>query len=77
MRYRVPIWCLHVVAERGGIEVTIDEPILAETTEATEAAVLALTGRINDNFSARILERPELWLWMHDRWKGAPPTRQL
>ena len=30
----------------------------------------ALTTRINDVISRRIAERPELWLWMHDRWKG-------
>lgn len=28
-----------------------------------------LTERINDAISHRIRERPELWLWMHDRWK--------
>jgi tetraacyldisaccharide 4'-kinase len=28
-----------------------------------------LTERINDVISQRIRERPELWLWMHDRWK--------
>jgi KDO2-lipid IV(A) lauroyltransferase len=28
-----------------------------------------LTERINDVLSRRIRERPELWLWMHDRWK--------
>lgn len=31
---------------------------------------VALTKRINDVISARIAARPELWLWMHDRWKG-------
>jgi KDO2-lipid IV(A) lauroyltransferase len=30
----------------------------------------ALTKRINDVISRRIAARPELWLWMHDRWKG-------
>jgi lauroyl/myristoyl acyltransferase len=28
-----------------------------------------LTEHINDVISRRIRERPELWLWMHDRWK--------
>ncbi|MEO8381502.1 MAG: tetraacyldisaccharide 4'-kinase [Acidobacteriota bacterium] len=38
----------------------------------TEAGMdpVELTARINDVISRRILERPELWLWMHDRWKG-------
>jgi len=29
-----------------------------------------LTRRINDVISQRIAAHPELWLWMHDRWKG-------
>jgi KDO2-lipid IV(A) lauroyltransferase len=29
-----------------------------------------LTRLINDTISRRIAGRPELWLWMHDRWKG-------
>jgi KDO2-lipid IV(A) lauroyltransferase len=40
-----------------------------ELTDADNAAV-ALTARINDVLSRRIAARPELWLWMHDRWKG-------
>jgi KDO2-lipid IV(A) lauroyltransferase len=42
------------------------------TDELTEAErdPIALTTRINDVISRRIAARPELWLWMHDRWKG-------
>jgi len=29
-----------------------------------------LTRHMNDVLSRRIADRPELWLWMHDRWKG-------
>lgn len=35
-----------------------------------ESDAVALTRRINDVISRRIEARPELWLWMHDRWKG-------
>lgn len=72
IRYGVPIWCLHVVAGAQDIEVAIDPPILPDGAAELEQAVAAITARINEQFSRRILERPELWLWMHDRWKGAP-----
>lgn len=72
LRFGIPIWCLHVVASDGPIDVTIDPPILARSEGDDEAAVAATTARINALFSRRIHERPELWLWMHDRWKGAP-----
>ena len=35
-----------------------------------ESNPIALTRRINEVISRRIEARPELWLWMHDRWKG-------
>lgn len=43
-----------------------------EESWPTEAGMdpVELTARINDAISRRIHERPELWLWMHDRWKG-------
>jgi lauroyl/myristoyl acyltransferase/tetraacyldisaccharide-1-P 4'-kinase len=41
-----------------------------EPVHAAEVAdPVQLTERINDVISRRIRERPELWLWMHDRWK--------
>ena len=45
--------------------VEFEEPIHA----AEFADPVALTERINEVISRRIRERPELWLWMHDRWK--------
>ena len=42
-----------------------EEPIRA----ATFTDPVQLTEHINDVISRRIRERPELWLWMHDRWK--------
>lgn len=41
-----------------------------ESIRAGEIAdPVLLTERINDVISRKIRERPELWLWMHDRWK--------
>ncbi len=72
IRFGVPIWCLHAVADRDGLEVSIDPPLLPLPGAAGDEAVAALTAEINERFSRRILDQPELWLWMHDRWKGAP-----
>lgn len=72
LRFGVPIWCLHAVADRDGLEVSFDAPIVPAPGLEGEAAVAAITAEINDRFSRRILDQPELWLWMHDRWKGAP-----
>jgi tetraacyldisaccharide 4'-kinase len=47
-----------------------EEPIRVDQLTDDERDPVALTRRINDVISRRIRERPELWLWMHDRWKG-------
>lgn len=47
-----------------------DEPIRVAQLTEEEKDPLALTTRINDVISRRIIARPDLWLWMHDRWKG-------
>jgi lauroyl/myristoyl acyltransferase/tetraacyldisaccharide-1-P 4'-kinase len=46
--------------------VEFEEPIQTEAGMDAEE----LTARINAVIARRIHERPELWLWMHDRWKG-------
>ena len=47
-----------------------EDPIHADHLSDDERNPVKLTARINDVISRRIAERPEWWLWMHDRWKG-------
>lgn len=47
-----------------------EEPIRVDELAEEERSVAALTNRINEIIGRRIAERPDLWLWMHDRWKG-------
>ena len=47
-----------------------EEPIRADLLTEAERDPVELTKRINDVISRRIHARPDLWLWMHDRWKG-------
>ena len=47
-----------------------EEPIRADLLSEAERDPVALTKRINEMISRRIHARPDLWLWMHDRWKG-------
>ena len=48
----------------------LEEPIRADLLTEAERDPVALTKRINDVIGRRIHARPDLWLWMHDRWKG-------
>lgn len=47
-----------------------EEPIRVDQLSEAESDPAALTTRINHIISRRIASQPELWLWMHDRWKG-------
>lgn len=53
-----------------------EEPIYSEQIEAEGLDAEALTSRINEIISRRILAHPELWLWMHDRWKWTEESEQ-
>ena len=53
-----------------GHQLEFEEPIRVDQLTDDERDPVHLTKRINDVISARITARPELWLWMHDRWKG-------
>ena len=46
------------------------ESIRAGQFAEDENGAEMLTQQMNDVISRRIADRPELWLWMHDRWKG-------
>jgi KDO2-lipid IV(A) lauroyltransferase len=56
-----------------GHRLEFEEPIRIDQLSSDEKNAEALTKRINDVISRRIAARPELWLWMHDRWKGNAP----
>ncbi|MEK6374617.1 MAG: lysophospholipid acyltransferase family protein [Acidobacteriota bacterium] len=56
-----------------GHRLEFEEPIQIDQLSNGEKDATALTGRINEVISRRIAAHPELWLWMHDRWKGTTP----
>jgi KDO2-lipid IV(A) lauroyltransferase len=54
-----------------------EEPIRVDQLTEVDRDPVALTTRINEVISRRIAARPELWLWMHDRWKGTGESEVL
>jgi len=53
-----------------GHRLEFEDPIRVDQLTEGERDPVVLTKRINERISRRIISRPELWLWMHDRWKG-------
>ncbi len=58
------------IPDPSGHHLAFEEAIPVDQLSEAERDPAALTRRINDVISRRIASRPELWLWMHDRWKG-------
>jgi KDO2-lipid IV(A) lauroyltransferase len=55
---------------KTGHRLEFQEAIAVDDLRDDERDPAALTTYINDVISRRIAASPELWLWMHDRWKG-------
>lgn len=53
------------------------ESIRPDLLSPEERTPEALMRRINEALSRRIEQQPELWLWMHDRWKGTTGNETL
>jgi KDO2-lipid IV(A) lauroyltransferase len=58
------------IADDSGHRLEFENPIRVDQLTEAECDPVVLTRRINDVISHRIAAHPELWLWMHDRWKG-------
>jgi len=53
----------------------LEEIPLPETPER-EQAIAELMQRINDVIGEQIMQHPEQWLWLHDRWKEYTPPAE-
>lgn len=58
------------IPEDSGYLLEFEEAIRIDQLGDDEKSPNTITRHINDMISRRIAARPELWLWMHDRWKG-------
>jgi KDO2-lipid IV(A) lauroyltransferase len=57
----------------GRFDLQVESPLELAEPEAPDA-VLRLTARHVAMLEARVRARPELWFWLHRRWKTRPPS---
>jgi lauroyl/myristoyl acyltransferase len=60
-----PILCVFCYRDR----VDFEPPIFPAAVAAEQQNVESITTQLNEIISARIRRDPELWFWMHNRWK--------
>ena len=50
-------------------------PVLhVERTQDKDADILHMTEQLVHWLEEAITERPDLWFWLHNRWKTQPPN---
>lgn len=69
LRFNIPIVCGFAIPEGERLRIVIAPLIDPAALESPTPE--SLTARMNEAISAQIRATPELWLWMHDRWKGS------
>ena len=57
----------------GRLDLALDPPLAVERPDAPDAAE-RLTALHAARLEAKVRERPELWFWLHRRWKTPPPV---
>ena len=57
----------------GNHRIVYGSVIEVQRTGNTRADIEAVTARVTAVIEERIRERPDLWLWMHNRWRSRPP----
>ncbi len=67
-RYNVPLYVGFVVREKGAHFRLECQRVALDLTGDNKIDVPAITTKINDIFSAWILEHPDQWLWTTRRW---------
>jgi Kdo2-lipid IVA lauroyltransferase/acyltransferase len=67
----VPAFCVPLTG--GRYRITWEPEVEFEATGDRDADVLALTARCTEVIERWVRRHPELWLWMHRRWKTPPP----
>jgi KDO2-lipid IV(A) lauroyltransferase len=69
VRYGIPIVPAWIERLEGvNFRVVVYDPIVARPDADPLDEVQRITQELNDFLEARIRERPEQWLWLHDRW---------
>ena len=76
LRTGAPLVPAFAIPDRHGRCRLVYEPAVELPPPGTEDPVRALTQRCTDVLEMQVRRAPSLWLWMHRRWRQAPPSPQ-
>ncbi|MDY7230189.1 lysophospholipid acyltransferase family protein [Hyalangium rubrum] len=73
-RTGIPAWVVMGVREGARMRVHIEGPIPPPPPEEGKDTITEHTARVTAALERVIRQYPEQWLWLHRRWKYAPPA---
>lgn len=74
IRSGAPVFVGMAAREEGRLRLMMEGPISLPGTGDLDADVAALTAEVTARIEAVIRRYPDQWLWLHRRWKVAPPA---
>lgn len=69
----VPLVPVFDYPENGRHRIIYDPPLENLPRGRGRADIHALTARVTSIIEEKVRRRPDLWLWMHNRWRSRPP----
>ncbi len=69
LRYKVPVHMAYCIMEGDKFKLQVTPAIDFSDLEPNEQGIYNATLRMNRGIEEWVKPRPELWLWIHDRWK--------
>jgi len=73
LRTGAPVFVVMAAREGDRLRMFVDGPIAAPEGGPLQERVRELTARIVSVLEGYIRRYPDQWLWLHRRWKSAPP----
>jgi KDO2-lipid IV(A) lauroyltransferase len=72
LRFDIPILTLHISRNgHGRYTVTIDEPLDLDRYREDDG-VIKLTADLTARIEEWVIEDPQQWVWIHERWARRP-----
>jgi KDO2-lipid IV(A) lauroyltransferase len=75
LRSKAPVYVVVATREGGALKMHVDGPVKMPELDDRHAALTAHTAELTRIIEGHIRRVPEQWLWLHRRWKVAPPAQ--
>ncbi|MEW5741460.1 MAG: lysophospholipid acyltransferase family protein [Myxococcota bacterium] len=73
IRSKAPVYVVLAARDGRALSMTVEGPVPVPDTGDRRADLVAHTARLTKIIEDAIRLRPDQWLWLHRRWKVAPP----